>query len=320
MLRHVGGRPLTHAGRRGVALPRRLPSVSTLGTTPTAAVVASCSSSSCGLHSALYTATRGIRTVIPPRPAVTTLVYIDEAGRAARRGEQTDISLIRTRENKFYLQRVLPDGEVVRWEAPGLEYLKNVTNFETYSLNEIDEHGGIIIPADVAPSAGPEPPLFIDAVHYIAGVSATKKFTRKDRRHWHRRLFAHWKESPDKYLNHVMGSYGVVFLVVLWLVIRGFHSIKNNKPFLDANVYGITDEDRNRNDPFLRLKRFSDRHPEHESLDMTMTMLSPGQGWLSSARAELRESDFTDPHFHSEFWWKVRHLRYYGHWPKGLAD
>ncbi|ESS65511.1 hypothetical protein TCDM_06116 [Trypanosoma cruzi Dm28c] len=170
------------------------------------------------------------------------------------------------------------------------------------------------------PTASNDPPSFHDAVYYINRVEAKKKFTRKDRRQWHRRLFAHWKESPEKFLNHSIGAYGMPFLFVLWLTIRGFHSIKNNKPFWDVNVYGKTDEEQVLQDPWLRLKRFSDRHPEHEGLDMTVTMMSPGQSRLSSSRAEIRETDFTDPHFHSELWWKIRHVRYYGHWPKGLAE
>ncbi|RNF03214.1 hypothetical protein TraAM80_05894 [Trypanosoma rangeli] len=170
------------------------------------------------------------------------------------------------------------------------------------------------------PTASNDPPSFQDAVYYINRVEATKKFTRKDRRQWHRRILAHWRESPEKFLNHSIGVYGMPFLVVLCLTIRGFHSIKNSKPFWDVNVYGKSDEERELQDSWLRLKRFSDRHPEHEGLDMTVAMMSPGQSHLSSSRAELRESDVTDPHFHSEIWWKLRHMRYYGHWPKGLAE
>lgn len=261
---------------------------------------------------------RSIRTIIPPRPAVTTLVYLNRLGKIERYGE-TDLSLIRTRDNKFYLQRVLENGETIRWLAPGLDHLRNVTNFETYSLSEIDENGGIIIPADVMPTAPHEPPSFFDAVYYISRMEATKKFTRKDRRDWHRRLFAHWRESPDKYITHSLGTYGTIFLIVLWVVVRGFHSIKNNRPFWDVDVYKSEDEMGGDVDPWTRLKRFSDMHPEHQGLDLTIATMSPGQTHLSSSRAELRESDFTDPHYHSELWWKIRHCRYYGHWPKGIA-
>ncbi|CBH16335.1 hypothetical protein, conserved [Trypanosoma brucei gambiense DAL972] len=263
---------------------------------------------------------RYIRTIITPRPAVTTLVYIDKYGRPVRNGTETDVSLIRTRDNQFYLQRVLPGGEVIRWRAPGLDHLKHVTNFETYNLNEIDEYGGVIIPAGVMPTTPNDPPSYHDAVYYINRMEATEKITRKTRRRWHRRLYAHWKESPDKFFNYSISAYGVPFIVLLWLTIRGFHSIKNNKPFWDVNVYGKTDEESDARDPWLRLMRFSDRHPEHEGLDLTVTMMSPGQSRLSNSRAELRESDFTDPHFHSELWWKLRHVRYYGHWPKGLSE
>lgn len=266
----------------------------------------------------LHLPARFIRKIIPPRPAVTTLVYLSRSGKIVRHGE-SDLSLIRTRENKFYLQRVLENGETIRWLAPGLEHLKNVTNFETYSLSEIDENGGIIIPADVMPSAPHEPPSFFDAVYFISRMVATKKFTRKDRRDWHRRLFSHWRESPEKFVTHSIGTYGIVFLILLWFVVRGFHSIKNNRPFWDVDVYKPEKVD-NQVDPWKRLKRFSEMHPEHEGLDMTVTLMSPGQSHLSSSRAELRESDFTDPHYHSELWWKIRHCRYYGHWPKGIAD
>ncbi|KAG8344929.1 hypothetical protein ERJ75_001440300 [Trypanosoma vivax] len=267
-----------------------------------------------------YSSFRCIRTVIAPRPAVTTLAYIDKYGRPVRNGTETDLSLVRTRDNKFYLQRVLEGGEVIRWRAPGLDHLKHVTNFETYTLNEIDEYGGVIIPSEVLPTTASEPPSYHDAVYYINRVTASKKYTRKDRRMWHRKLFSHWKECPEKYLSHSLSAYGIPIVVVLWLILRGFHSVKNNKPFWDVNVYGKTDEEREMNDVWLKLKRFSDRHPEHEGLDMSVTMMSPGQSRLSSSRAELRESDFTDPHFHSELWWKIRHMRYYGHWPKGLAE
>lgn len=263
---------------------------------------------------------RTIRSVIPPRPLVTTIVYIDRLGRRARSGAETDMSLIRTRDNKFYLQRVLPDGEVVRWLAPGLDYIKNVTNFDTYSFNEINDHGGVIVPADVTPSSATEPMSYHDAVYLMSIIHPVRKFTRKDRRQWHRRLCAHWKESPDKYYNHILGTYGVAVCIVLWLVIRGFHSIKNNKPFLDANVYESQEETGLKRTPWHRLKSFSDMHPEHEGFDMSPTMMSPGQSRLSSSRAELRESDFTDPHYHSELWWKIRHLRYYGHWPKSIME
>ncbi|EPY26451.1 hypothetical protein AGDE_11311 [Angomonas deanei] len=268
----------------------------------------------------LLHSTRGIRTVIPPRPVTTVIAYVSRGGYAIRDREESDVSLIRTRDNKFYLQRVLETGEVIRWRAPGLDYLKNVTNMDTYDLSEINDNGGVIIPADVMSTTPNDPPNVLDALDYIRKVKPTAKLTRKDRRHWHRQLYSHWSESPEKYFSHTVGTYGAAFLFVLWVVVRGFYAIKNDKPFWDVNVYGKTDEERVKTDPWMRLKRFSDNHPEHESFDFRPIMMSPGQAQLSSARAELRESDFTDPHFNSEFWWKVRHMRYYGHWPKGLAE
>lgn len=271
-------------------------------------------------HASINCGVRFIRTVIAPRPMATTLMFIDEAGRCVRNGAESDMSFIRTRDNKFYLQRVMPNGEVVRWLAPGLEVLKTITNFETFSISSIDDYGGIIVPADVIPTSSFEPMCFHDAAYHMRKIQPHKKITRKDRRFWHRRLFADWRESPDKYANEVIGRYGIVGLLCVWLVIRGFHSLKNNKPFWDMNVYGKTDAEMDRTNQLLRLKKFSDRHPEHALTDPIVAMLSPGQTRLSSARSELRETDFTDPHFHSEFWWKVRHAYYYGHWPRGLGQ
>lgn len=272
--------------------------------------------------SALHQSVRSIRNVIPPRPLVTTLLYLDSYGRPIRsKATETPLSLVRTRDNKFWLQRVLENGEVVRWHAIGLSHLKHATSFETYSLNDIDEFGGVVIPADVQPTAPQDPPGFLDAVYYIMRVTPTGKFTRKDRRSWHRRLFSDWRESPEKYMTNIISFYGLPLVFVMWLGMRGAASMRNNRSFWDKDVYTPYGEESTYIDPFDRLREFSDRHPEHEGHDdIAVTLLSPGQARLSSARAELRESDHTDPHYHTEFFWKVRHCRYYGHWPKGIAE
>jgi hypothetical protein len=248
-------------------------------------------------------------------------MYLDKYGRAIRsKTQETPLSLIRTRDNKFWLQRVLPEGEVVRWRALGLDRLKHAVNFETYNLNEIDEYGGIIIPMDVFPSVANDPPPFQDVVAVMMKITAGEKLTRKSRRSWHRRLASHWKEDPEKYYHKFSETVLFPLLFLFWFCNRLFHSIKNKKPFFDHDVYHADGED-TRVDPISRLKKFSDMHPEQAGYDDRMiTMLSPEQNRLSSARAELRESDVTDPHFHSELWWRLRHLRYYGHWPKGLTE
>lgn len=265
---------------------------------------------------------RAIRSVLPPRPLVTTLIYLDPYGRAVRsKTQETPLSLVRTRDNKFWLQRVLPDGEVVRWAAIGLDRLKHAVNFETYTLNEIDEYGGIIVPHHVMPSTITDAPPYHDAVHLMMQVSGTEKMTRKIRRQYHRKIFAHWKESPDKFFSKWMDMYALPMVLAIWVLVRCFYSVKNQKSFFDMDVY-TSDKDK-RAAPvsaFQRLIEFSDNHPEQEGYDFRMlTMISPGMSRLSSARAELRESDVTDPHFNSELFWRLRHMRYYGHWPKSIT-
>lgn len=270
----------------------------------------------------LVSSARCIRSVIPPRPLVTTLVYLDDYGRAIRsKSQETSLSLIRTRDNKFWLQRVLPTGEVIRWPAIGLEHIKHATSFENYSLNDMDEYGGVVIPVDVMPSPQHERPYFLDSVRVMMNIIPDQKLLRKGRRHWHRRTSAHWRESPEMYYNVCMERYVAPVLVLIWAANRFYHSVKNDRDFWDPNVYqGRGDKD-TYVDPWVHLSRFAERHPEHESYDdRAVTMMSPAQSRLSSARSELRESDVTDPHYHSEFWWKVKHCRYYGHWPKSITE
>ncbi len=283
--------------------------------------VTSATSSSAPSTTTLCTSARSIRSVVPPRPLVTTIMYLDGYGRAIRsKTQESPLSFARTRDNKFWLQRVLPDGEVVRWRALGLDRLKHAVNFETYNLNELDEYGGVVVPMEVFPTVANDPPPFQDVVHMMMKLHASQKITRKVRRSWHRRLAVHWKDDAQKYYMKISETVFFPILVIIWFFNRLAHSIMNKKPFWDHDVYHADGAD-NRIDPIARLKKFSDTHPEQDGYDDRMiTMLSPMQSRLSSARAELRESDVTDPHFHSELWWKLRHMRFYGHWPKSLMD
>jgi hypothetical protein len=107
---------------------------------------------------ALQSQYRGIRTQIPPRSAVTVITYLDRYGNPIKTKDETDLSLIRTRDNKFYLQRVLEDESIVRFAAPGLGMIKNSANFEYFSIAEIDIYGGVVVPADLMPTPQHERP------------------------------------------------------------------------------------------------------------------------------------------------------------------
>lgn len=261
---------------------------------------------------------RSIRSQIPPRPEVTVIAYLDNFGKGARHGIVSHMSLVRTRDNRFWLQRVLPGGETIRWRCIGLDVLKHATSFESYSLNDIDENGGVIIPNEIRPTCQGDPLCFFDAVMEIQKLHAHAKFTRKDRRQWHRRSFCHWSESPEKYGSQVLASYGLLGLFVLWLLVRGSHAYKNKKGFWDNDVYSKDIDEENQ--AIMRIREFDRNHPEHNSLERKLVLMSPGMDRLGSARAELRESDFMDPHAHSELFWRLRHAYFYGHWPKGLMD
>ena len=261
---------------------------------------------------------RSIRTQIPTRPEVTVLLYLDSHGTQSRHNRVTNISLVRTRDNKFWLQRVLPGGETIRWRAVGLDVMKHATSFESYNICDIDENGGIVIPTEVRPTCQGDPLSFFDAICTIQKMQSHAKFTRKDRRQWHRRSFAHWSETPEKYATHILGSYGVLGIIVLWVVVRASHAYTNNKSFWDNDVY--TKGGEREYETIKQINDFAKTHPEHEISERKMVPMSPGMDKLGGARAELRESDYMDPHSHSELWWKLRHAYYYGHWPKGLKE
>ncbi len=266
----------------------------------------------------VVTPCRCIRTQIPPRPEVMIMAYLDTTGTVARHRRVTNLALVRTRDNKFWLQRVMPGGEVVRWRCVGLDIMKHATSFEAYNIGDIDENGGIIIPCEVRPTCQADPLSYFDAVTTLLKLKSHAKFTRKDRRQWHRRSFAHWSETPEKYASHVLGTYGMLGVVLLWVLVRSSHAYKNNKSFWDNDVYTRGGEQEF--DTIRRIRQFAERHPEHNTSDRKLVPMSPGMDSLGAARAELRETDFMDPHAQSEFWWKLRHMYYFRHWPKGLND
>lgn len=262
---------------------------------------------------ALVAQQRSIRTQIPPRPSVTVLAYLDHHGNVVRGKEETDLSLVRTRDNKFYLQRVYPNETVVRFLCPGLSVLKNATNFEYFSMFDIDNHGGIVIPSDVFPTAAHDPPTFSDGVYCLTRCEQTTKFTRKDRRSWHRRLFSHWQESPEKYhMNFIVNTSCVVTLIV-WLLARYIYVYKNGKTYFED----LPERD---NTYVAKSKRFSDRHPEHIGFDLNPLQLSPGQHSLSQARSDMRNDWQDTTSWTNDGLWKIRHAFYYHHWPRSIND
>jgi len=267
------------------------------------------------------TTLRRIRQTVPPRPEVLTLAYLDKLGRPCK-GVKSNLSLIRTRDNMFYLQRILPDGEVIRWRCLGLENMKQATSFESYSIHAIDANGGVIIPTNVRATSQSEPLGFLDAVTDIRHLQTAPKFTRQDRREEHRQLFSHWSESPEKYSLQIFQAYVVPLMVLTWLLVRGFNAYRNNKGFWAVDVYDSDDPlvQRKRIDIQQRAMQFDEKHPEHGVLERGVIAMSPAQERMMLARSELRGTDAMDPHMTNEIVWKMRHAWYYGHWPKGLLE
>lgn len=261
---------------------------------------------------------RGVRQQIPPRPNVFALCYFDHRGLIVEDNRETDIAIIRTRDLKFYLQRIMPNGEVIRWPAPGCDPMRNATSFEQFSLTDIDTYGGVIIPQDVAPTNPYEPPSIIDAVMLMANLEVTKKVTRQVRRGWHRRVYADKYEDPLKYQMNMVGNSLLVLGFALFIGTRWLYCRRHGIGFFDL-VSGATVE-RKTESIWDRANRYGEEHIEQVRPETIVSQLSPGQKDYSRMRAEMRESDFTDPHFKSEMYWKLRHLVYYGHWPKGLAE
>ena len=256
---------------------------------------------------------RGIRTQIPPRPAVTVIAFLDMYGNVCRTKEETEISLVRTRDNKFWLQRIYANDVIVRFHCPGLEVLKHASNFEYFSIADLDNYGGICIPSDIYPTPANERPGLHDAVYCIRNCQLTEKFTRKDRRQWHRRLYAHWHESPEKYqVNWVVNCF-ILCMVAVWASARYYYMWSAGKGFFDDDVpirapqFGE------------KAKTFGERHPEHCSGDETPVQWSPGQHLLSTARSDVRAGDQQDTTgWHVDFMWKFRHAWYYKHWPRSM--
>lgn len=261
---------------------------------------------------AAVTACRGIRTQIPPRPAVTVIAYLDKYGNILKSKRETELSLVRTRDNKFYLQRVYPNEAVVRFLCPGLSILKNATNFEYFSMFDVDNHGGVIIPGDVFPTPAHDPPTFQDAVYCLMLCEQTTKFTRKDRRAWHRRLHAHWQESPEKYHMNFVINVSIFVIVVTWALARYLYMYRHGKSYFE-------DEAPAREHTYLaKSKRFADRHPEHVGFDVNPLQLSPGQHQLSQARSDMRNEWQDTSSWSNDLMWKLRHCYYYSHWPRSL--
>lgn len=261
-----------------------------------------------------HAALRSIRTQIPPRPGVTVIAYLDHYGNPIKTKEETDLSLIRTRDNKFFLQRVFADESIVRFPAPGLGMIKSGANLEYFSLNEIDIYGGIIIPSDVAPTPHTERPGFHDAVQIMMQCSPTTKFTRKDRRAWHRRIYANWEEHPEKYQVASLHN-GMLALVVAVFCLLKYNSWKRENDPLTGTGYRIEEDE----GMWKRAKNFGKRHPEHSYNISASVDFSPAQLDYIYSRAEPTYSDH-DSSVGMEFFWKLRHAKSHGHWPKGLRE
>jgi len=270
----------------------------------------------CTSSSAVATSSRrSIRTLTPPRPLVTVISYLDHYGNPVKTKQETDLSLIRTRDNKFFLQRVFDDESVVRFACPGLAMIKNAANFEYFSMQDIDVYGGVLIPSDVFPSAAHDRPCFHDAVYVIMRCQPTAKFTRKDRRAWHRRLHAHWEEDPEKYKFQFMSTFTLFAVACVYFGFKYINAAQRGVPFLNEDAVPFQADSY-----WAKAARFAERHPEHLSAMATTLHFSPAQAEYIQARSEIRGSESIDPSMSMEFVWKVQHLKQYGHWPKGLAE
>ena len=256
-----------------------------------------------------------IRTVLPPRPNHTVIAYLDHYGNPLKSRQETDLSLIRTRDNKFYLQRVFHDESVVRFPAPGLAMIKNAANFEYFTLTDIDLYGGILVPFDICPSLPQERPTFHDAIYIIMRCHPTDKFTRKDRRAWHRRVHSHWSENPEMHHANYLAYYITIFITGVWVLLRYINSIWRGVPWLDEDQLIMRDDSF-----WSKAARFAERHPEHTIVLASTLNFSPGLNTYNQARAELRSSESMDPNMTWEWLWKLQHWKQYGHWPKGLLE
>jgi hypothetical protein len=256
-----------------------------------------------------------IRTQIPPRPAVTVITYLDRYGNPIKTKQETDLSLIRTRDNKFFLQRVMVDESIIRFAAPGLGMIKNAANFEYFSIQEIDVYGGVVVPNDLMPVPAHERPYFHDAVHVMMQVKPVKKFTRKDRRIHHRKLFTHWEANPEKYRFAFMFNAVFTLTICSWVLINVVSLERPDDP-LEPNNAG---PQRHENSIFTYADNWMKRHPEHNTIFSSTIDFTPGQLEYVQRRSESMDSD-TDVTTGIEWIWKLRHARTYGHWPKGIRE
>ena len=288
--------------------------------TSTSGLCTSSSALTCGGGAAAAVAVaasvRTIRTQIPPRPLVTVVTYLDRGGNPIRNRVETELALVKTRDNKFYLQRIMPDGSYIRWRVPGLDKMKNASSFETFSMHDIDEGGGVQIPHEVMPWSRNTPPEYADGILIINRVKSLGKVTRKDRRYYCRELYAALTEHHDKLSIYWKGRALMFGALFVWAAQRAFAAYTNGRSFFDSNVYsprGRIDESQER---FYKFIRFGDEHPEHNTSDHKEYMASPGQVNLGLSRIDLHGQDVHTPDIDSIFAWQVQHMWHYGHWPK----
>lgn len=255
-----------------------------------------------------------IRTVLPPRPNHTVIAYLDHYGNPMKSRMETDLSLIRTRDNKFYMQRVFSDESVVRFPVPGLAMIKNASNFEYFSLTDLDLYGGVLVPFEVCPSLPSERPSYHDAVYIIMRCHPTDKFTRKDRRAWHRRLHAYWAENPEQYHINWVIAYVVGMALIIYVFLRWMNNIYRGVPWFDEDHLFNRDDN-----IWSKAHKFARDHPEHMQILPSTLNYSPALESYSQVRAELRQAESIDPSMQWEWIWMIQHLKQYGHWPAGLA-
>lgn len=275
--------------------------------------------SSCALSSSPCIAVqhRCIRTQIPPRPVHTVLCYLDRIGSPVKNRVETNLAIVKTRQNLFYLQRVMDDGSYIRWRVPGLDRMKHATSFEAFSMHDIDEDGGVEVNKELVPWGGCAAPDYLDAIYQINRVEPIGKLTRKDRRFWHRRLFAQTEESTDKYVMYWASRAVLALAFGGWLLQRITSAYINDKNFFDSDVY-VKEGEAGKLSAFDKYISFKDLHPEHNYKDMSLQMMSPAQDTMMVSRSDLRGTDVLDAESSSPFMWQLRHLSAYGHWPKPI--
>eukprot|EP00760_Papus_ankaliazontas_P018771 PhM_4_TR17636/c0_g1_i1/m.82352 len=258
-------------------------------------------------------ATRGIRSRVPPRPQATVLCYLDHYGNAMRNRQETTISLIRTRNNKFFLQRIFDDGSTERWPCPGLEMMKGVTSYEHFSLSDIDDYGGVLIPHGVAPAAAWDRPSFLDAVRIMAKCQPMRKFTRGERRAYHASLYGPDEEHFLKSRIHFIMNCAFICIVVMVIGSRIYFREPGER-----NLFGPGTA---RNHVSVRIEDFANRHPEHmNNVEHFPTLVSPKQILLAQQSMAKDFDEITDVYTGREFLWKAQHAWNYGHWPKGINE